>query len=854
MKRLTLFCAFLIPASSAFAALPEPDTVFYGRVVHLGGGEEYLLSSGELRWTVTPPATASNTPPFEATATLSKMNAGTMSYQLRVPSHLAVAGTVVGVLPGLAINTDPQTLPFKNTSIKLNGRLLRMADPAGLGFDPSSVTRGAFRRLDFIYDGQMPDADGDGLPDWWEEKYNTDKHNPDANGDPDGDGVVNRVEYIAGTDPSGSDQEPRLPEEILVSFPPGGKAIPVIRATDTDSQPSQLIYTLGNLPSGISVGVLNRSGVFESAASFTHADVQAGRVVISHDSTKPVPENPIISISLRDETAEHMAAASSVRLSIADAATLWEGWGLPTATRPASLPAIQDATRLGSASTLRTPSGPLALDSTLEPIVSEDLARLFLGTTSGDTLLGSAKDDIISARQGDTVRAGKGADRILLAGSSGNVSLIDFSIAENDVIDLRGLLQPVAGRRLSSYVQVSGTDMRIDANGDGSGFTDLTLSLTGATLPTDVADLWDAGALETGEITPQTTLFLATSGQASEEGLATATFNLRRRGDASAALTVPLAWAGTAVAGRDYSTLPSTATFAAGSKTTSFTLTPLADDERETTETILLTLTNSSSWVIAAGNATATMSLLDLPSRVWLEVAERTAYKDSLSPAQIIVRRSGPLSAPLTAQFTITGRATPAVDYRRLPSSVTFAVAQESVAVDVVPLSSATLGRGAEEVIVSVKSDTSYLMGRSPVARLIIVDRPRTMADWMTVRQITGDPVAFLKSDKDHDGVIGLAEFAFGRDPVNADLPHTTCKCEADGRFTIEFHRWPGAPELVYGLESSATLGHWSVVPSADCEEIETEILSDGRERVKMAIKSVGTTIFLRVAVSTNIE
>jgi hypothetical protein len=53
-----------------------------------------------------------------------------------------------------------------------------------------------------------PDADSDGMPDYWEVQYGLNFQDPsDADADPDGDGLTNLQEYGAGTDPTNSDTD-----------------------------------------------------------------------------------------------------------------------------------------------------------------------------------------------------------------------------------------------------------------------------------------------------------------------------------------------------------------------------------------------------------------------------------------------------------------------------------------------------------------------------------------------------------------------------------------------------------------------------------------------------------------------
>jgi hypothetical protein len=67
-----------------------------------------------------------------------------------------------------------------------------------------------------IFDPVQFDSDGDGMADWWEDKYGFEKFNPlDAFEDADGDGKRNYSEFLADTDPKDSNSLLRMEDVVL---------------------------------------------------------------------------------------------------------------------------------------------------------------------------------------------------------------------------------------------------------------------------------------------------------------------------------------------------------------------------------------------------------------------------------------------------------------------------------------------------------------------------------------------------------------------------------------------------------------------------------------------------------------
>jgi hypothetical protein len=93
-------------------------------------------------------------------------------------------------------NSTPFTGAFTNVA---NGGLL--------------ITTDGYARFTVLYAGRtlvltnlmIMDSDGDGMPNWWEDRFNLDKSNrDDATQDADSDGASNLAEFLAGTEPNSS--------------------------------------------------------------------------------------------------------------------------------------------------------------------------------------------------------------------------------------------------------------------------------------------------------------------------------------------------------------------------------------------------------------------------------------------------------------------------------------------------------------------------------------------------------------------------------------------------------------------------------------------------------------------------
>lgn len=297
-------------ASITAATIPEPDTIFYGRVLNFDHGNELLVTDGQLDWTIRLQGDNGRTYHLQ---TLLELNTnGGFSYRLKVPHEALVAGLAGTDLSPVAIPLANVDSRYSHTEIRINGALAKIFSPALSALNVSSALRAAAYRIDLQIAVPMPDSDGQGLPDWWQRKY-FGRLGTDPNADADKDGWSNLQEYLAGTDPTLANRTP-----VMVwnksSVAEGATELLTIRAVDSDTPPERLIYTLTQEPQGAGIhqsfGAVNpgsdgRRGdrPLHVGDTFTQAQINEGRLVLVQDD--PEARQIVLGLSLSDGNAGH---------------------------------------------------------------------------------------------------------------------------------------------------------------------------------------------------------------------------------------------------------------------------------------------------------------------------------------------------------------------------------------------------------------------------------------------------------------------------------------------------------------------------------------------------------------------
>ncbi len=202
-------------------------------------------------------------------------------------------------------------------------------------------------------------------------------------------------------------------------------------------------------------------------------------------------------------------------------------------------------------------------------------------------------------------------------------------------------------------------------------------------------------------------------------------FTFTRTGNLNAALTVNYTIGGTATRGSDYNNLTGTVSFRAGSAEAIVDINPINDTLFEGSESVILTLANSSAYTLGANRAaTVTITDNDLPT-VTIAASDATAAEvnagQTPNPGRFTLTRTGNVSNALTVNYTVAGTAGNGGDYNRLTGTLTFAAGSATAIVDINPINDTTVEPN-ETVILTLANHTGYVLGANRAATVTITD------------------------------------------------------------------------------------------------------------------------------------
>lgn len=860
-----LILAGAAPALWAQDVVSEPQTVFYGKVLGTASAQDFLVTTGKLAWTIL----RSDGVAVKLESSLYPLRDGknTYSYRLNVP-HSAIALGLAADPGGVPMPPVPQV--HLHSAVTVDGQTAALLGPAGSTFTTEQLLRTATYRMDLGLDRAAVDSDGDGIPDWWEDLYGLDKQNPgDARTDFRGDGLSALDSYLRGLDPTRDARTPELLTDEIVVYPSGTTGL-LLETADLDSSADQLVYTVTALSLAGTLSLRNAQAnpeqpdaILAVGGTFTQADLQKGRVVYDRDGSGKAPGS--FEVAVRDENPEHPAYDGKVQLlayepaeQIPNSLGALEARRLENYLDAEAGYVVLDGTALQTNQVLSAPSAGLAAAALADYLAAygEDRPYKILGSVVSMSLSGGQRGDVLVAGAGGgTLAGGAGADWFVAESfAAGQIAIADFSVAEQDVLDL-SRIPATPGAYAHRYLQVVQTagvfKVQTDLDGNGVGFTNLAVSLPGlAAADADLYDLIESGRLLVGSLVLEPLVsVVATQPQASENGPAAGRIDVTRRGSLADELAVNLTITGSAQNGVDYQLAPTSVIFPAGVAQVEVPIVPYADGLAEPAEVVQVAVAAGTGYRIGTASQ-ASVTIEDLLMLVEIEAVEPIAVKDTASPGMFQITRRDVIDRDAVIRLTIGGTAANGTDYNAL-STLVYMVPHQTVALlQIVPKAGAVLAGGMETVVVAIKPDSNYRVATAGQAQVAIVERADSFAAWR-LREfpgVEGDVAAFAAADEGNTGISHFQRYAFGLDPRQPDPGGLPRLFRQDGKVGVTFRKPVGIADVQYRVVATANLLDWnaqslSVAPMAapagsdDPAQVYYEVLAGDAPSVYIGVE-----------------
>lgn len=319
------------------------------------------------------------------------------------------------------------------------------------------------------------------------------------------------------------------------------------------------------------------------------------------------------------------------------------------------------------------------------------------------------------------------------------------------------------------------------------------------------------GTVNIADTVPPTVTLVVNDSAASEAGVNTGLFTIRRTGPQTAPLTVEFALSGTATPGADYTDPGRSAVIPAGASAVTVTITPLADTLTEGSESAVLSLVSQPHYALGTTSA-GTVNIADVAApTLSLNVSDATASEVDGDTGSFVISRSGGTGTALTVNVVLDGSAVSGADFAPLAGSYTIAAGFNSVTITVAPVADSQFEE-PETVVLSLGAGSGYLIGSPASGSVTIFDAaPPTL--WLMVT------AAAASEAPGNSG-----EFSVGRSgPTTSPL---TVQLAVGGSATpgVDYAELPAAVEIPAGAGSVLI----AVLPVADtlAEVTETVVLT----------------------------
>ena len=197
------------------------------------------------------------------------------------------------------------------------------------------------------------------------------------------------------------------------------------------------------------------------------------------------------------------------------------------------------------------------------------------------------------------------------------------------------------------------------------------------------------------------------------------------------------------------------------------------------------------------------------PPTIEVVASDAVGGEFGTNAARFAIVRSGDTNPAVTVNYSVSGTATPGVDYTALPGSIVLPTGVMATNIFISPLGN-NLTTNQVTVIANLISSVNYLFTTLTNASVIIADRPVNV--WLranfTAAELTNATISGDDADPDHDRQPNLMEYALGISPKAANA-NPFSPAAGNGIFTVSYPLSKSAVDVALTPEWSTNLVSW---------------------------------------------